>query len=166
MTDVTYAPVGATRTGDLPKHFNHLRYRLLLGTGEALYRAAGENVLTFRMHRATGARIRTDAARAAEGVQLTVVLGPLRAPCEVVWTSATDRLTGFGYGTLPGHPECGEEAFLVEHDAADRVWFRVVAYSRPATLLTRLGGPATVIMQHLYARVLGSTLRRLGTVKP
>jgi uncharacterized protein (UPF0548 family) len=166
VTDLTYAPVGATRTGDLPPRFNHLRYRLLLGTGASLYRSAGENVLTFRMHRATGARIRTEATRAEPGVHLTVAVGPLRAPCEIVWAEVGDRRTGFGYGTRPGHPATGEEAFLVEHDEQDRVWFRMVAYSRPATTVAMLGGPLTVVMQHGYARLCGRALKRLGTVKP
>ena len=152
---MTYAPVGATRSGELPPGFRHLRYRTPLGTGEALYRRAGEAVLTFRMHRATGARIRTTAGRAEPGVRLTVVLGPLRAPCEVVWTSTAESKTGFGYGTLAGHPARGEEAFLVERDERDRVWFAVTAYSRPASPLMRLAGPAAVVMQHLYARLLG-----------
>lgn len=60
MTELTYRPVGATRTGELPPGYRHLRYRMPLGVGvgEDLYRRAGEAVLTFRMHRATGTRMR------------------------------------------------------------------------------------------------------------
>lgn len=41
--------------------------------------------------------------------------GPLRlrAPCRVVYTVTESRRRGFAYGTLPGHPECGEEAFVI-----------------------------------------------------
>jgi uncharacterized protein (UPF0548 family) len=46
---------------------------------------------------------------------------------------------GFGYGTLPGHPECGEEAFHVQR-TADWVSFEVRAFSRPVDPLARLGG--------------------------
>ena len=165
MTDVTYAPVGGTRTGDMPPGFRHLFFRMPLGTGDDLYRRAGEAVLTFRMHRATGARITTTADRAAPGVRLTVGAGPLSVPCEVVWASADDRQTGWGYGTLPGHQASGEEAFIVEHDERDRVWFVVRAYSRPARVLMRLGGPMAVVFQHLYARLCGRALKRLCTVK-
>jgi uncharacterized protein (UPF0548 family) len=28
-------------------------------------------------------------------------------------------------GTLPGHPESGEEAFFVSLDGDDKVWFRI-----------------------------------------
>jgi uncharacterized protein (UPF0548 family) len=149
----------------MPPGFRHLYFRMPLGTGEDLYRRAGEAVLTFRMHRATGARITTTAGRAAPGVRLTVGAGPLSVPSEVVWASSDDRRTGWGYGTRPGHQASGEEAFIVEHDDRDRVWFVVRAYSRPARALMRLGGPMAVVFQHLYARLCGRALKRLCTVK-
>jgi uncharacterized protein (UPF0548 family) len=49
---------------------------------------------------------------------------------------------GFGYGTLPGHPECGEEAFIIERHADDTVSFTIVAFSRPASRLAKAAGPA------------------------
>jgi len=166
VSELTYAPVGETRGGgNLPAGYRHLRYRTPLGTGTDLYRRAGDAVLTFRMHRATGARVRTAAERAEPGARLTVAVGPLRAPCEVVWQVRDERRTGWGYGTLPGHPAAGEEAFVVEHDEHDRVWFTVTAYSRPAGLAMRLGGPASVLLQHLYARLCGRALKRLCTVR-
>ncbi|MCU7725600.1 DUF1990 domain-containing protein [Actinoplanes sp. KI2] len=164
MSELTYTPVGATRTGSLPPGFRHLHYRMPLGSGTALYERAGEAVLGFRMHRATGARITASAPEASPGVRLTLGLGPLHVPCEVVWSEKTEERTGFAYGTMPGHQAAGEEAFLVEHDARDRVWFTVVAYSRPARTLMRLGGPFAVAFQHTYARLCGRALRRLGTV--
>ena len=164
VSDLTYRPVGATRTGDLPPRFNHLHYRLPIGTGEDVYRRAGEAILTFAMHRGTGAQIRATAERAAPGVRLTVGAGPVRAPCEIVWTAQDQVKTGFGYGTRPGHPEQGEEAFFVTHDEQDRVWFHVVAFSRPAWLLMKAGGPAGVLFQRIYARLCGRSLRRICTV--
>ena len=48
---------------------------------------------------------------------------------------------GFAYGTLPSHPEEGEEHFLVTRAMHGVVRFDVVAFSRAHDLLTRLGGP-------------------------
>jgi uncharacterized protein (UPF0548 family) len=166
VNDLTYSPVGGTRTGDRPPGFRHLYYRTPLGSGADLHRRAGEAVVTFRMHRATGARITASAPRAAPGVRLTVGAGPVSVPCEVVWSADDDSLIGFGYGTLAGHQASGEEAFMVERDERDRVWFTVRAYSRPARRLMRLGGPVAVLLQHVYARVCGRALKRLCTVKP
>lgn len=166
MSELTYAPVGATRTGDLPPGYRHLRHRVFLGTGEDLHRRTGEAILSFRMHRRAGTRITASAPVAEPGVHVTVGLGPLRVPCEIIWAERSPTRIGFGYGTLPGHQAAGEEAFLVERDTHDRVWFAVTAYSRPARALMRLGGPVPVLFQHLYARLLGRTLRRIGTVEP
>jgi uncharacterized protein (UPF0548 family) len=156
--------VGATRSGSLPPGFRHLFYRTPLGSGAALYELAGSAVLDFRMHRATGASVLTAASVAAPGVRLALGIGPLRVPCEVIWTEKYGKKTGFAYGTLPGHQASGEEAFIVEHDDRDRVWFTVVAYSRPARTLMRLGGPFAVVFQHTYARLCGRALKRICTV--
>jgi uncharacterized protein (UPF0548 family) len=159
MTEFTYAEVGATRHEPLPPGYRHLHYRTELGRGD--FAAAADAILSFRMHRATGARIRATAERAAPGVGVTVGLGPLVVPCEVVWAADDDTRAGFGYGTLPGHQARGEEAFTVERDAQGRVWFAVTAFSVPARLPMRLGGPVAVLAQHAYARVCGRALRRL-----
>jgi len=159
MTGFTYAEVGATRHQPLPAGYRHLRYRTFLGRD--VFDCAGEAILTFRMHRGTGARITSAAERAAPGVRVTVGLGPLTVPCEVVWVADDADRAGFGYGTLPGHQATGEEAFLVERDADGGVWFSVTAFSRPARPLMRLGGPVAVLAQHLYARVCARALRRV-----
>jgi uncharacterized protein (UPF0548 family) len=162
MSEFTYPEVGATRRGELPDGYAHLHYRLPIGTG--VLAAAAEALLTWRMHRAAGVRITASAPRAAEGVRVTSVLGigsvGLRAPCQVVWSVDTDDEAGFAYGTLAGHPERGEESFVVER-IGDRVWFTVTAFSRPAVWYTRAAGPVVGWFQQAYARRLGATLRRL-----
>ena len=47
---------------------------------------------------------------------------------------------GFAYGTLPAHPEQGEEAFHVARRSG-RLVFTVTAFSRPRHPAARLGGP-------------------------
>ncbi|MGZ4748627.1 MAG: DUF1990 family protein, partial [Oryzihumus sp.] len=61
-----------------------------------------------------------------------------------------DRV-GFGYGTLPGHPESGEEAFVVEQ-VGGTVRFTVTAFSRGARWYTRLAQPVTLFAQRLALR--------------
>ncbi|WP_044366867.1 DUF1990 family protein [Streptomyces natalensis] len=172
MSDVNYPEKGATypREGGaaqipLPEGYAHLRVAVPIGRGRDALRAAGEAVTTFRMHRSAGTVIRAEATRAAPGVAVEVGLGAgplvLRVPCRVVWTVADEDRIGFGYGTRDGHPECGEEAFLVERHADDSVWFTVTAFSRPAAWFTRLAGPLVPVLQRGYARHLGRTLRRL-----
>jgi uncharacterized protein (UPF0548 family) len=166
----TYDSVGATRTGETPDGFAALRVRSPIGHGPAVFELAGEAVLTWRMHRSAGVRMDATAPRAAAGVRVAAGLGvgPLRiwAPCEVIWAVADDREAGFGYGTLAGHPQCGEESFVVTIDDADQVWLTVTAFSRPARWFTRATALFVPLIQRGYARWLGVTLARLSARPP
>jgi uncharacterized protein (UPF0548 family) len=167
---LSYAEVGATATGGVPRGFRPLRHRQLLcpaGAGDpaAVLHAAGEAIATWRLHRASGVEVRSSARRAAPGVVVTCGLGAgavrIQAPCEVIWTVDDERRAGFAYGTLQGHPECGEEAFIAEIDQDGNVWFSITAFSRPGCWYTRLAGPVVPVLQRLYSRRLGRTLARL-----
>jgi len=81
-----------------------------------------------------------------------------RAPIRVVYLVNEPGRIGFAYGTLPGHPESGEESFVVEHLSDDSVWIVVRAFSRPSTWFYRLGSPVLRIMQ---ARATRRYLRAL-----
>ncbi|SDZ44027.1 DUF1990 family protein [Herbiconiux ginsengi] len=81
-----------------------------------------------------------------------------RAPIRVVYLVNEPGRIGFAYGTLPGHPESGEESFVVEHLSDDSVWIVVRAFSRPSTWFYRLGQPVLRIMQ---ARATRRYLRAL-----
>ncbi|MFB8071332.1 DUF1990 family protein [Streptomyces californicus] len=166
MSTFTYPETGATRHGLLPRGYHHLHHRAPVGRGEADLAAAGAAITEWRMHRASGAGVEASARRAEPGgdVRVSLGLGPLRftAPCEVVWTAyGEEGRTGFAYGTLAGHPERGEECFVVELADDGTVWFTVLAFSRPAAWYTRLAGPLVPQVQRWYARRLGRTLRRL-----
>ena len=162
---LTYAEVGGTRRSPLPDGYRHLRHRTYLGRGPEVMREAADAVLEFWMHRAAGVRVTASAPRAVPGAQVLsqVGIGPLRvaAPCRVVWAEDEERRAGFGYGTLPGHPAIGEEAFVVEMDDLNDVWLTIVSFSRPGSRPARLAGPLTRLFQRLYARRCGTTLRRL-----
>ncbi|MFE5208573.1 DUF1990 family protein [Streptomyces sp. NPDC056600] len=161
----TYEDVGATRDGGVPcpPGFHSLHERARLGEGEEVFRRAAEALTTWRMHREMGVGITTSAERAAPGVDVTVTLaGIVRAPCRVVWTVDEPRRVGWAYGTLPGHPESGEEAFVVSRTGDGTVWLTVTAFSRPAKWYAKAGGPATRGFQQAYARRCGVVLRRLA----
>ncbi|WP_309053905.1 DUF1990 domain-containing protein [Streptomyces sp.] len=163
---LSYREVGATRTPDaLPGGYHHLRHSAVVGHGPAAFAAAREAVTTWRLHRASGARVDAAARRAAPGARVTVSAGlgrmRLGVPCVVIWTVYEERRAGFAYGSLTGHPESGEESFVVELTGDGTVRFTVTAFSRPAAWYTRLGGPLVPLLQRAYARRLGRTLRRL-----
>ncbi|MRH90941.1 DUF1990 family protein [Nocardia sp. SYP-A9097] len=151
----TYSDVGATK-GEFPPGYDHFRLRRRIGSGRALFEQAGAAILAYEMQRRTGIFVEAGTPTAEPGTELTVRLGlgPLgvTAPCRVVYVlDEPDRL-GFAYGTLPGHPESGEELFAVEYDAADgSVYGVVAAFSRPGAWYTRVGGPIVRIIQRWFA---------------
>ncbi len=163
---LSYPDRGATARRPLPTGYHHLHHRTRVGRGRAAFEAAGIAVTTFHAHRTSGMRVRADAGAVRPGSRAVVGigLGPLRisAPCEVVWTAYEPTRVGFAYGTLPGHPESGEESFVVDLDADGTVWFTVTAFSRPDSWYTRLAGPLVPVLQRSYARWLGLNVRRLA----
>lgn len=150
----TYAEVGATRSVSmLSGSMSTLRLRRRVGDRND-FEAAADFVLGFGMQRGVGLEVHSQSAYAREGELATVVIrcGPLRlhAPTRVVYVVEEEHRRGFAYGTLPGHPECGEEAFMVERDA-ESTWAEVRAFSRAGLWLTRLGGPVARLAQRRVA---------------
>ncbi len=154
----SYSPVGATATSTYPSGFHRLAERAYIGDGRAAFDHAAERLMTWRMHEGAGLRVAAEAARVVEGAVVVCRLGPLRIPCRVVWVVEEPDRVGFGYGTLPGHPEAGEEAFVLELDD-DVVHLSVTAYSRPGRWFTRLGGPVGRVLQRRVVRRYADALR-------
>jgi uncharacterized protein (UPF0548 family) len=57
---------------------------------------------------------------------------PFRVPCRVIYIIDEPNRKGFAYGTLPGHPESGEEAFIVDRTTDGSVWLTIRSFSRPS----------------------------------
>nr|WP_165938404.1 DUF1990 domain-containing protein [Parafrankia sp. BMG5.11] len=137
----------------------------MVGRGQAVFAAAAAVVMSWGMHRRARLGLAVSSPGADLGVTVVMCAGWGRvgvlAACRVVWVlDETDR-RGFAYGTLPDHPEVGEEAFVVERDASDAVWLIITAFSRPNGFLPRLAGPAgrraQTMMTTRYARVVRGT---------
>lgn len=70
----------------------------------------------------------------------------------IVYTIKEEFRYGFAYGTLTEHAEIGEERFSVEFDAATgEVWYDLLAFSRPAAFLAKLGYPISRYYQRRFA---------------
>lgn len=145
----TYEPVGAT-AGSPPSGYHHFtRTRLLKHPS---FNEAGQRLLAWHAHERAGLRVAASSLRAEPGAVVVMRLGvgpvSVRVPCRVVYVVEEPDRIGFAYGTSPGHPESSEELFLVERDDLGHVRFTVTAFSKPATLLARVGGPVTRWAQH------------------
>lgn len=163
LQPLTYSDMGSTR-GGLPSGYNHLHREAVLGSGQVAFRRAVEALFGWELQRRAGVRVVTSVDQVAEGADAFLLLGfgrlAIRAPVRVVYVIDEPRRKGFAYGTLPGHPESGEEVFVVELRPTDVVVCRIAAFSKPATLLARMGGPLTSVIQswvtHRYLRSLRS----------
>ncbi|MDN4615229.1 DUF1990 domain-containing protein [Leifsonia sp. F6_8S_P_1B] len=85
---------------------------------------------------------------------LKIPFGPFKvgAPVRVVYVIDEPERKGFAYGTLHGHPESGEEAFLVELRSDGTVWFVLRAFSRPSNAFYRLVAPILSLVQRSYTK--------------
>jgi uncharacterized protein (UPF0548 family) len=151
--EFTYSEVGATR-GELPTGYHHTRFRRPLGRGHDTFRLASDVVLAWDMQRGSGMQVEVDGP-AIEGRTVVMSLGSpvgLLVPCRVIYVVDEPRRRGFGYGTLPGHPERGEESFVVAIADDDQVWLEITAFSRPGSKLVALAGPLNKLVQQFALR--------------
>jgi uncharacterized protein (UPF0548 family) len=76
------------------------------------------------------------------------------------------RRLGFVYGTLDEHAEQGEERFLVELDSTGRVWFDLLAISRPHRWYARIANPVARLVQRRFRRDAAAAMLRAAQPVP
>jgi len=151
---LTYSEVGATAAGQLPAGYGHLHVQRQIGTGRQRFEQAAESVMRWGMQRGAGLRVQASSEVAEVDTVLLVRMGFLPAPCRVVYVIDEPDIRGFAYGTLPGHPESGEERFVVRHDpTTSAVFAEVSAFSRPGTWWSKVGRPLVLVAQRVIARL-------------
>jgi len=154
--EVTYTETGATRAGALPAGYRHDQLTVELGRGESAWTRGQDALRQWQAHRHVGATLTPADPVLEPGTTLISVLrmGPMFvvAPCRIVYVTTEPDRFGFGYGTLPGHPERGEEAFHIVRSEEDAVRLDIAVFSRPADLLARLGSPLARILQGRVSR--------------
>jgi len=159
--ELTYQSAGATEA-TLPTGYHHQKAAMVIGNGAEAFAAAAAELLSWLAHLRAGLRVTASTPTAEPGtvVLLGIGVGPLRmhAPCRVVYTITEPLRKGFAYGTLPGHPESGEEAFTISQRDDGLVVFTITAFSRPATIAARAAGPLGLLIQshftYAYLRAL------------
>ena len=131
VTDQTYVPV-AFDEGGVP-----VAGVTTSGNGETVFASDGAAFV-----------VPGDTAR------LRIPFGPFRvvAPARVVYVIDEVRRKGFAYGTLAGHPESGEEAFIVEQTDDGSVWLEIRSISRPANAFWWMVYPVLRFSQNFYTK--------------
>ena len=147
----------------MPPGYHHVDRDEHIGTGAATFERAAAALSGWHMHEAAGLTV---VEAGGSDVILRWRLLRLTIPCRVVYTVEEPDRRGFAYGTLSGHPERGEEAFVVTVTDTGEVRFRVRAFSRPASPLARAGGPVGRRVQRYMTDRYVDALRRLARGDP
>jgi uncharacterized protein (UPF0548 family) len=151
MSDLTYSEVGATAHERLPDGYHHVRASRSLGVVDL--DEVAEALLTWQMQERSGVRRVSGPPRVAVGADVTFRFFGQKIPCRVVDVVNEPDRRGFAYGTLPGHPETGEERFALERDpTTGEVTVIVTAFSNPALWRTKLAGPFNRLVQSTMTR--------------
>ncbi len=173
--DFSHAEVGATGRPHalvaLADRYTFDHSRFALGHGREVFERARAALFAWRHFEIPWLELHGDgtpvpAVRPGQVVAtLTRVFGLwFLNPCRVV-----DRIepageaneVSFAYGTLPGHVAQGEERFTLRRDpATDAVVFEILAFSRPAIWLARVGRPFLRRAQRRFAADAAAALQR------
>ncbi|HEX9034297.1 MAG TPA: DUF1990 domain-containing protein [Streptosporangiaceae bacterium] len=163
----SYREVGAT-AGRLPAGYRHDQWSADLGPfSPEAFDAAAETLRSWGVQEGAGLSVFPgETVRTGATFALVFRLpfgGYVTAAGRIVWVTDDPGRSGFAYGTLPGHPERGEEAFMISRQG-DRLVFDIRAFSRPSHWLARAGAPVTRIVQLRVTRRYLTAMR--GAVTP
>jgi uncharacterized protein (UPF0548 family) len=162
-TGFSYPEVGASATtapaGYNPAGYNVDHNRVRLGRGDGTWQRAVEAIRAWRMFSMPRVSLHWPSAPIQVGTDVAVSIHhfgfySLNA-CRIVYTldeEGTVKRFGFAYGTLAEHAESGEERFSIEWNLDDdKVWYDILAFSRPRQTLARLGYPLSRLLQKRFA---------------
>jgi len=150
----TYEAIGSTHP-DRPHGPAYVDSSRKVPTASGSMDRARHALRTWVAQQGLGAHIAPPDAPVTEGTTLLVVLpaGPIElvAPVRVMWVIDEPDRFGFGYGTLPGHPERGEESFVAQA-RDDEITLTVAVDAVPASWAARLAGPVGSAVQRRSVR--------------
>lgn len=174
MSEITsglvYPGIGGTRDERVPPGFARLVRAAPMGSGRDVLERVSQALLAWDVHRGAGLTVEVDGPAVPGRLVRLSLPGPLRRlplsiDCRVVYVIDEPCRRGFGYGTVPGHPEEGEARFLVEMsgDRAEApVTFSLFAFSRPGTRWARALEPALRVAQAVATQGYLRAARRSG----
>jgi uncharacterized protein (UPF0548 family) len=159
--DLTYAPTGGSLDGEVPDGLTLRQWTSVLD-GDRAFERGCEAIRSWSVHRGAGLDVLADGPLVT-GSNVAMIaplpVGFVEITCRVVAVVDEPDRFGFAYGTLPVHPEVGEESFVISR-ADDVVRFDVQAVSRPIDPLARAFPPVANRLQDSAVRRYLSAMRR------
>jgi uncharacterized protein (UPF0548 family) len=159
--DLTYPKVGAT-AGPLPSGYHHLRRTVAIGSGAQAFTDAAGALASWRMHERAGLHV-CFCGHCPSGQRGGAFPQPGRDPDQRAMPGRLRdrraRPARLRIRNLPGHPERGEEAFVVSKQKDETVTFTLTAFSRSASPLAKATGPVSqAIQRRINSRYLRAIL--------
>ncbi|KRB79555.1 hypothetical protein ASE01_22740 [Nocardioides sp. Root190] len=152
-----------------PDGYRRFESSVVIGRGDAAWASAAD-VLQWGVKTRSGFDVRPSAASASDDLHvvpdrdytLVARIGPVRLqePVRVVDVVDLPDRRGFAYGTRPGHPVSGEEAFIVHRATDGTVWLTLRSLTRASGGWRRLLFPAALLAQPFYRRRYQAALRQ------
>jgi uncharacterized protein (UPF0548 family) len=136
----TYAPIGCSLGGPTPAGMTRRHWEIVLPAAASFDRAR-RALDAWAIHRGAGLAVRADGPLAVGtnvAMSAPMPVGFIDVTCRIVQVVDEPDRFGFAYGTLPVHPEAGEESFLVY---GSPLTFAVEAVARPVHRLARMAPP-------------------------
>jgi uncharacterized protein (UPF0548 family) len=129
--------------------------RSLAGGGVGVFERAATALLAWQAQIGAGIEVFPSGSQVEDRATVVLLLRAglwAPAPCRVAYVLDEPDRAGFAYGTLPGHPECGEVSFIVTRDTGRHVALIVRSFSRRVDPLARLGAPVARVVQTRVTR--------------
>jgi len=157
-----------TVRGETPPGYRRDSWEVDVGPDdESRFERCGTAVLGWAAQRGAGIRVMPDRPVVLDetfALVLPLPIGYAIATARVIHVVKDEDTIGFAYGTLPSHPEEGEEIFLVRRRAG-RVLFEVSAFSKPRDPLARLGLPVTRWLQRRTNRTYLASIQAIAITR-
>ncbi|MGK0276300.1 MAG: hypothetical protein ACI9N0_002691 [Ilumatobacter sp.] len=138
--DLTYSPVGITTGSAAAPGYRYAHWSRELGNGRPVFERATEALRDWQMQTTSGLVV-AHPGPPAVGVVVAMAaplpIGYIDVVCRVVAVDDQPDRFGFTYGTLPVHPEQGEESFAVAIAPDGIVTVEITAISRSRHPLAR-----------------------------
>lgn len=171
---LSYKQIGVSREGICPTGYGRDHVREKLGTGREAFTTAISLFKKWEQFAVGWVEVFPPKTPLVPDAVIAVLawhkyFWSLNA-CRIIYVideeSPINRF-GFGYGTLPGHAEIGEERFLLEWDERSNiVSYDILAFSNPSNLLGWLAYPLVRLIQNRFrrdsARVMKQNFKGIG----
>lgn len=151
--ELTYREVGATVYGEQPDGYHHDVFRRFVP--DADFDRGVRAVSTWAGHHGAGALMVPSVPSTKLGTSMAFGIRVFGlwfvAACRIVGVVDEEDVYGIAYGTLPEHPERGEEIFLVRR-LDGGLEFEVRSFSRPNSPLVWVSGPIGRFLQRTMTK--------------